>query len=992
MEARSALASLAQSQSTTATISFTMTNGSSAITQTPTGKKVVFNVQASNATKARLIVDGNAYESFSIVNGTAVFERAFAQAGNRSVAFQAGDENGWNEISASQPLQVTATGGQLTNPTFVTAAGQQFYYGNEITISWNSVPNASAYALYLYCNGVCVWHPETSTNALSHTFTADDIPAVGNYSLAVIATGYGYSQSEASVDFSVVGRTYTLTLNTPETNGVYVLGDYFYLTASNPEGSYVMFQVTDPDGVSVLLPETGATNSTQVECYYTPTSLGTYTIQAFGFENANLTNTALASCSSNISTLTVNGAIITNVNVGTGYGNMLTTEAISAYANTNNAVEYVEIYEGETLLATINEFSEANYVRTFSTDLTAPTSGLHRYVFKGYDQHSGDIGTRTFTFYAVAPVTSKNVYVNTNEIDLLKYPVSDSEKRGVSIYVSDTLTLIGTYGTYSYVQFENTKGYVETAKLSDTPVSTIDGLQITLNTPANDGIDYIANDHSVAISWTVNMASVPSTMKFRVTVSPDANPLYPKRVTATKTDCQFASILLQEGSHTVYVELINADGSITYGRSQSATIYVYGNYEDYLAELNYDPLDFWVESFDFHLNVVRNSQLMFTTGATMDDGSVAYFDLEGLTNGKMKALYAAAVGDYSVSTDDIKVVKALSIAHMLAEQYGSKSTWISYTDAKDLFSWLGIPNDFVDLMFGLRTFKDYDGKTIEGLVRTIKNGKTYVKWDPDHFKELKNCKDLNDKYSMKSVAKYLGYAATITNIIKNFTLYQSVGSSTCTEIARYFRASGDTTLKYAAQYMDMMSSTLGALTLSALIQGVDIAQSTISKAIAEGGWAIAEKLASCTSWCAFIVGAKIGAKVGQTFNKTFLNIDGIYSAAFTTQYYVDGADAFYPYVRSVMDAFIANPEANYSKMYAVVSLYGRMVAGCYSSCGEIYSSLDKAWVNKFWNFVTSSSGNQSTVDTCSSMATMLKTYFKDDYAGFVNARAEKYSN
>ncbi len=181
MEALSATASLEQSESTSATISFTMTDGSNTITQTPTGQNVVFNVQATDATKARLIVDGNAYESFSIVNGTAVFERAFAQAGIRSVAFQAGDESGWNKVSASQTLQVTATGGQLANPTFVTAKGQQFYYGNDITITWNSVPNASAYALYLYCNGVCIWHPEALTNELSHTFTADDIPAAGDY-------------------------------------------------------------------------------------------------------------------------------------------------------------------------------------------------------------------------------------------------------------------------------------------------------------------------------------------------------------------------------------------------------------------------------------------------------------------------------------------------------------------------------------------------------------------------------------------------------------------------------------------------------------------------------------------------------------------------------------------------------------------------------------------------------------------------------------------
>ncbi len=208
-------------------------------------------------------------------------------------------------------------------------------------------------------------------------------------------------------------------------------------------------------------------------------------------------------------------------------------------------------------------------------------------------------------------------------------------------------------------------------------------------------------------------------------------------------------------------------------------------------------------------------------------------------------------------------------------------------------------------MFGLQTTKDSDGKTIEGLVRTFRGGKTYISWDPAKFASLKKSEDLNKKYGVKDVGKYLGYTSAITNIIKNFTLYQSVGSGICKEIATYFRASGDTTLRYVAQYMDMMSSTVGALSLSALKQGVDLAQSTLKEVICEGGWAIAEKLARCTHWCAFIVGAKIGIKVGQTFNKTFLNIDGIYSAAFATQYYVDGADAFYPYVKSVMDAFKA---------------------------------------------------------------------------------------
>ena len=119
------------------------------------------------------------------------------------------------------------------------------------------------------------------------------------------------------------------------------------------------------------------------------------------------------------------------------------------------------------------------------------------------------------------------------------------------------------------------------------------------------------------------------------------------------------------------------------------------------------------------------------------------------------------------------------------------------------------------------------------------------------------------------------------------------------------------------------------------------------------------------------------------------NIDGIYSAAFATEYYVDAADAFYPYAKGVVEEFIDAPEANYKKMYSVVRLYDRMVSGCYTSCGDIYSSLDKVWVSQFWNAVTNSSGRAQTINSCKSMASMLKDYFSHEYAGFVGALAEE---
>lgn len=65
------------------------------------------------------------------------------------------------------------------------------------------------------------------------------------------------------------------------------------------------------------------------------------------------------------------------------------------------------------------------------------------------------------------------------------------------------------------------------------------------------------------------------------------------------------------------------------------------------------------------------------------------------------------------------------------------------------------------------------------------------------------------------------------------------------------------------------------------------------------------------------------------------------------------------------------------------------LSGCYTSCGDIYSSLDKAWVNLFWNWVTNSTDHAQSIADCKSMTAMLKNCFSDEYAGLASALVEK---
>lgn len=214
-----------------------------------TGDIVTFQISAENAQKVRLIADGEAYDEYELTEGSTVIERSFSRSGVRNIAFQAYDGTAWGKISESQMLVITALG-KLASPAIHAVDTQ--YVNESFTVTWDEVPNADRYTVYLYHHDL-LWPSLGDISVSTTQETGLEIPGKflytsGGYLIEVIASGYNYSQSASSVEFLVEATRDGARIVYPSNGAVYNVGDTMHVsTTADSRVTSIKLQLNEED-------------------------------------------------------------------------------------------------------------------------------------------------------------------------------------------------------------------------------------------------------------------------------------------------------------------------------------------------------------------------------------------------------------------------------------------------------------------------------------------------------------------------------------------------------------------------------------------------------------------------------------------------------------------------------------------------------------------------------------------------------------------------
>ena len=446
-------------------VSFAITNINDSIV---VGDIALFEVNASGE-KVRLIVDGTIYEEYLLSSGSTVVRRVFSKAGDRQVQFQVYDKGKWGVVSACQVLHVTSNG-KLDAPTF--EMGETHVLGSPLSIEWASVDNASYYVVYLYTPtgiGGPYRIEANAENNLTYTIDGSMLESSGQHGIEVIACGYGYSQSSFSKLFEVEPVTPSLVIVNPKTGYAFDEGNQFEFRVNNPNQRYMKLKITKlSDGSSKYYPTTGLVNDSEYVILDTFASSGDYKFEVFGFVSDNDLGENYAPDAPLPVTISVSPSSFTDVSIGNGKGNQLITTngLISFTAKGNTSIVKVEVYEGETLLKTVEDYTvekTGKWKNVFSDSISVTTEGKHHIRFVATDTNNVT-HERMFTYYAITAISNGDtLYPIEGRDDLYLRTYPDAENRSITngkIDADGSVKIIGSFGDSYYVQYNGKYGYV----------------------------------------------------------------------------------------------------------------------------------------------------------------------------------------------------------------------------------------------------------------------------------------------------------------------------------------------------------------------------------------------------------------------------------------------------------------------------------------------------------------------------------------------------
>lgn len=421
------------------------TNKSTAIV----GEEVLFSIVADNTKLIRLIVDDKPYNEYAITSREKTISRSFSASGTRKVKFQRYINGQWEDSQEEKAITITSYD-TLGKPSLTLP--DTIYQGENLIVEWPAVPNATEYVVYVSFNGES-WYNETIKNNIginSITISKDVLNYKGNYSIEVIATGYGYGQAGSTSDVEVVVKEYDINIIGPSAKGSYIVGDRG-IEVSNPDGGQVIILVKTPEGITHRFPSERGYTSKEIYIDYEYEDAGEYTIAAYVYDpNINI-NIGASESSNDSVTVNIGGVKINSVISNHSY--VLSGNDITFTIKTNKLGSSLRVYDNNVTTTMSPSSTAESWQNTFTYKVPSNEPGIHNIKFVAIDENE-----------KTSKPVNRIIYVIENESPHIMYPKKDSTRiftlpsssSTYSLVCKDVeISVVGNLNGYKYAIFDD---------------------------------------------------------------------------------------------------------------------------------------------------------------------------------------------------------------------------------------------------------------------------------------------------------------------------------------------------------------------------------------------------------------------------------------------------------------------------------------------------------------------------------------------------------
>ena len=613
-------------------VGFTLSNST-----VDTGTKVNFTVITKNADQVQLLVDDIAYNKYDVVDNQVTFTRAFSQGGTRKITIMPirMGENGL--VSDAKYLTVNSNG-TLDKPSFSIAPDND-YVGVAATITIPKVNNADTYTIRVYApnsslivDALQVSESELASNNRKITIDAGTLLFEGVYSVNIIASGEGYSQSEDGNIFTRNARNYSISFSAPNDGSEYVSGDTIYATINQTGGGYASIKVVSPSGGEIWYPasDNHTTAETSFTAYIPVEESGTYSIYGYVFA-LNLPASQNVVQKEVQITVKAKGPEISRINIaeyGKTYTWIYQAADTNLYVTTNSAVERVTIKDSlsENAVSTSN-YSLDGWNRLFTVKIPNNSAGSHSILITAIDEDTNKSTTATVDFYIAAPVNNYTAYTST-DVSIVSSPISGRKVADVlgGAYF-EPVTVTHNAGDWLKVSdYLGNSGFIKSSSLSQSVPANASG-NITIVSPTANETLPKGTTNTISIRWKSGIAINSQPNLTAILKNSNTGTTYTLNSSAL-FNSQFAVSSVPDGQYSVYLQMKNAAGTTV----KSNTVeFILGGYSDeaYYKEWFKNEIYPWYSNYLESMGLYMDSRAMdaiqeanrFVVGGFVSDGN-----------------------------------------------------------------------------------------------------------------------------------------------------------------------------------------------------------------------------------------------------------------------------------------------------------------------------------------------------------------------------------
>ncbi len=900
-----------------------------------TGEEVIFSISAPAADRVVLAVDGIRYDEIWVNNGTAELCRSFSLGGSRRVSFipYIGSVQG----TASQELILNVRSlGALAAPSWQFIG--QMNLGETKRIDWADVPNAQAYTIRVYLNGY-EFLKETVDESV-WTIPQSISTVAGVYSLQIMATGKGWTQSESAEIFSVIEPPASHALIGQNSQETYVLADgNFLLQAENPDRNYLAFRV-EHNGTVIYYPHDGTVNSASPLFYAAMDGTGEYSIQLEAYANADRSGSPWGPTMRK--TVYVNGPICYDMKVGSvgSYENLFASKSTKVSVETNNAPIEVELYiDGTYACSLVRGELTDRYHYIWSGSIPIQTEGKHSYYFKAVDKDGNQSDEKNWTVTRYVITDASAVLYPSQVVAMLKQPFADSALVCNAIYPCEVVTVQGQFGAYYYCEARGNYGYILKNQLQSTLPTVWNGLSVAFTgfIEKNQVLYREVNrsrDVGLRLSWQTNIKNLPANvLNYRLTLINQANNQeirYPTLSAATKTLYVSDMPSIPEGCYLAKIEVVSNDGSIVYASAISTYSYTWT--DNILDCFDADGRTAYIDSLEVLINGVHNLEnannyfrpIRNGGGMVIDEQGTRYEcpEIEKLSDNAIYRTYQLlCTGDWDIAigadfTRNWYIAESIMTGLSTFENSALSGMDVAVSDIKEIFEMIGFAEDSANLI---------------GMMQIIAQGgrKTFkypffesVMHNPYAIDFLEEVKWLGE------VEQGVKCSKALIDVVKKILIYSNVDRTRLEEVIAGLRNAGSNG-RAIADNLRVLSNREGMIAYVLGSQGFDHAKSLLNK-----------HLSKAVVWAGLPKSWALAVDAGVGFNNVVFNTDKVQTAAAKAKWSKDIAqeyymNTFYPaYIR-----FLDDPISEFSKFRDKAITFENLVAQEYKAMAEFFKEV-----------------------------------------------------